>query len=82
MAKQRPENVKCIKSPFLETKSKTLCGKSAVIEFVFSGLDHAFCHAESTGRLQACSRCVDVALEGIEKARETTEEKKEGDPDA
>lgn len=71
----RPDNVVCIKSPVLDTWRKTLCGKPATGDRLFTGLDHAFCHAKNVRKLQACSDCIDAALEGIERAREETEAK-------
>lgn len=87
----RPEYVTCIAHPHVtkhrweenpETKLRevvehthTICGRDTHMEFMFTGLDHAFSHSENDGRLLICPKCSKTAIKGIKKQTYNTNEK-------
>lgn len=66
---ERPEYVKCVRNNHADFLGKSLCGRSAQLDFLFNDLDHAFFTALTQGRLLICSECVDVACTALNAHR-------------
>lgn len=58
---ERPEYVRCIRSPFEDQRGKSLCGRTIGVDFAM-GLEHFYCSVAGEGRLQGCPTCVDAAI--------------------
>ena len=56
--KDRPDYVKCIRSP--ESKHKSYCGEW-IMDFMFVDAEHARANRENQGRLLVCHECMKAA---------------------
>lgn len=64
----RPDYVKCIRSPF-EQQKHTVCGRLiGAGEFVLMDIGHAYMLGDQAS-LQACPGCVDEAVRGLLSSR-------------
>src|SRR5574338_352146 len=52
----RPDYIVCIASQHADEKGLTLCGRP-VVDFCFTGIDHAYLNARAQGALLTCEDC-------------------------
>jgi len=68
-APERPEHVKCIRSP-RGSRKHALCGRLLdAFEFALMDIDHAYMLDDHKSRCQVCAECVDEAVRGLEAVK-------------
>lgn len=70
----RPEWVTCIARTHAAHKGASWCGRRIVMEFHFTGLDHAAENGAQQGRLVACPHCLKAATKALRNGLEPEDE--------